>query len=350
MTQGRLQQTIKEYRQRLLAHERAAMASLDYAHRQTLAMIEPKLTALYDKMSAAQANGEDISTSWLYEQSRLEVITSWIEGQINQFAALAQMQTGQLQYMGTSLGQQAGMALLHSTIPAGVNWSFGLPSPLAIQALVGATQSNTPLAALFNGFGAEAANGAKTALISGVTLGYNPRQIAPSIQDALNISRYRALTIARTETLRSYRDANQATFQANSDVVDQWRWTCSLSSRTCAACLAMDGELFPLDESMDSHPNCRCTMTPVTKGWDDILSPLGIDTSDIPDTNPAQDMQTGSEWFDNQSADVQRQILGNAKYDAWANGDFTLDDIVGTNDDPDWGKSIYEKPLKELVK
>ena len=81
-------------------------------------------------------------------------------------------------------------------------------------------------------------------------------------------------------------------------------------------------------------------MTPVTKGWDEIFGPLGIDTSDIPDTNPAQDMQTGSEWFDNQDEATQRQILGNAKYDAWNNGDFTLDDIVGTNDDPDWGKSI----------
>ncbi len=345
---SRLQQTIAEYRQRLLAHERTASATLDYAHRQTLAMIEPKLNALYDKMSAAQANGEDISTSWLYEQQRLEVITSWIEGQINQFAALAQMQTGQLQSMGTSLGQQAGMALLNSTIPAGVSWSFGLPSPLAIQGMVGATQAGSPLADLFNGFGAEAAKGAKTALISGVTLGYNPRQIALSIQDALDISRYRALTIARTEMVRTYRGAAHETYRANDDVVDGWIWLCALLRSSCAACVAMNGTEHSLDEELNDHPNGACTPVPKTKSWADILGPLGIDTSDIPDTSVQ--IESGSDWFDNQSEDTQRAILGNAKYDAFQNGDFTLDDIVGTNDDPDWGKSIYEKPLKDLVK
>ncbi len=345
---NRLKQTIAEYRRRLLAHERTASATLDYAHRQTLAMIEPQLDLLYRAMTLYMQDGQPIPLEWLYEQHRLEVITSWIEGQINQFAALAQMQTGQLQSMGTSLGQQAGMALLNSTIPAGVNWSFGLPSPQAIQGMVGATQAGSPLADLFNGFGAEAAQGAKTALISGVTLGYNPRQIAPSIQDALNISRYRALTIARTEMVRTYRGAAHETYRANDDVVEGWIWVCALLRSSCAACVAMNGTEHSLDEELNDHPNGACTPVPKTKSWSDILGPLGIDTSDIPDTSVQ--IESGSDWFDNQSADTQRAILGPAKYDAFQNGDFTLDDIVGTNDDPDWGKSIYERSLKDLIK
>jgi len=311
-------------------------------------MIEPQLDLLYRAMTLYMQDGQPIPLEWLYEQHRLEVITSWIEGQINQFAALAQMQTGQLQSMGTSLGQQAGMALLNSTIPAGVSWSFGLPSPQAIQGMVGATQAGSPLADLFNGFGAEAAQGAKTALISGVTLGYNPRQIAPSIQDALNISRYRALTIARTEMVRTYRGAAHETYRANDDVVEGWIWVCALLRSSCAACVAMNGTEHSLDEELNDHPNGACTPVPKTKSWSDILGPLGIDTSDIPDTSVQ--IESGSDWFDNQSADTQRAILGPAKYDAFQNGDFTLDDIVGTNDDPDWGKSIYERSLKDLIK
>ncbi len=348
MSVSRLQQTIKEYRQRLLAHERTAMAALDFSHRQTLAAIEPQLNALYDKMSAAIANGEDISKSWLYEQKRLETITAWIQGTIDHFAALAQTQTGQLQYQGTSLGQQAAMALLHSTIPAGVNWSFGLPSPQAIQALVGATQAGSPLADLFNGFGAEAAQGAKQALITGITLGYNPRQIAPMVQDALNISRYRALTIARSEMIRSYRSANLETFRANDDVVDGWIWQCALDRTSCSACVAMHGTEHSLDETLDDHPNGRCVMVPKTKSWDDILGPLGIDTSNIPDTSV--ELESGADWFDRQDADTQKAILGPAKYAAFQNGDFGLEDIVGRTSDPDWGKSIYERSLKDLVK
>ena len=82
---SRIQDVIKEYRQRLLAHERAAMASLDYAHRQTLVMIESQLDLLYRAMTLYMQDGQPIPLEWLYEQHRLEVITSWIEGQINLF-------------------------------------------------------------------------------------------------------------------------------------------------------------------------------------------------------------------------------------------------------------------------
>lgn len=347
---SRLQDVIAQYRQRLLDHERTAMAVLDFAHRQAVAVIDAQLDTLFLAMTNYMQAGEPIPLEWLYENNRLLVLEQYITQVIDHYGAFTQMQVAQLQHMGVQLGTQSGMALLQSTVPQGVTFAFGIPDQKAITNLIGATQAGSPLADLFNGFGAEAAQAAKDALISGVTLGYGPRQIAPSIQDALNISRNRALTIARTESLRSYRGANLETFKANSDVVDQWRWTCALSMRTCAACIAMDGTLHDLSESMDSHPCCRCTMTPVTKSWDDILGPLGIDTTGIEDTNPALDMQTGQDWFNGLDADQQRQILGNAKYDAWANGDFSLDDIVGKSYDKDWGSSIYEKPLKALVK
>ena len=97
---------------------------------------------------------------------------------------------------------------------------------------------------------------------------------------------------------------------------------------------------------MDTHPNCRCVMLPQTKSWDDILGPLGIDTSNIPDTTIQ--VQSGSDWLDNQDAATQQSILG-AKYQGWANGDFTLQDIVGYSNSPDWGGTIYEKSLKQLT-
>jgi hypothetical protein len=148
--------------------------------------------------------------------------------------------------------------------------------------------------------------------------------------------------------IRAYRGANLETYRANEDVVGQWRWTCALSKRTCAACLAMDGTLHDLSEEMGSHPCCRCTPVPVTKDWAAILGPFGIDTSKIPDTRPT--IQSGVEWFDQQPDETQLAILGKGKFDAYQNGDFGLKDIVGHIHDKDWGHSIYEKPLKALVK
>ena len=91
-------------------------------------------------------------------------------------------------------------------------------------------------------------------------------------------------------------------------------------------------------------------MAPVTNPWSDILGPLGIDTSDLQETSAsAADYQNGADWFDEQDESTQRAILGNAKYEAYQNGAFDFSDIVGHSDDPKWGSSIYEKPLKELV-
>lgn len=204
-----------------------------------------------------------------------------------------------------------------------------------------------PLAQLLQGLGQVTADAVIAALIAGVARGENPRVIARDIQAALTSPLYRALTIARTEMLQSLRSSALATYQANSDVVRGWRWQADFSLRTCAACLAMDGTEFGVDESMDSHVNCRCVMIPLTNSWADILGPFGIDTSDIADASPDAG-QSGADWFDAQAADVQQQILGPGKLALYQNGDITLDDLVGYASDPQWGKSIYVKSLKQL--
>jgi len=347
MSLSQLQSAITHYRQQLKAHEAQAEQALEQAYAQVLSTIQPMLDQLYQQISDKLDAGEEIPLSWLYEQRRLEAISQYIEGQINHFGMLAQMQVGQLQQQAVQLGQQAAQWLLQATVPTGIQWSFGIPSPSALAQFIGATQVGSPLADLFSGFGAEAAQGVKDALITGLSLGYNPRDIAPSVQQALGISRNRALTISRTEMIRSYRGANLETYRANDDVVDGWIWNCALLKSSCAACVAMHGTFHSLDEELQDHPCGACSPIPHTKSWSDILGPLGIDTSDIPDTSP--DIQSGSEWFDGQSAETQRAILG-PKYEAWSNGDFTLDDVVGHSSDPVWGDSIYEKSLKELVK
>src|SRR5260221_267576 len=347
MSLSQLQSAIAHYRAQLKAREAQAEQALEQAYTQVMSTIRPMLDQLYQQISDKLDAGEEIPLSWLYERNRLEAITAYIQGQINHFGMLAQMQVGQLQQQAVHIGQQAAQWLLQATVPTGIQWSFGIPSPSALIQFIGATQAGSPTADLFSGFGAEAAQGVKNALITGLTLGYNPRDIAPQVQQALGISRNRALTISRTEMIRSYRGANLETFKANDDVVDGWIWNCALDRTSCSACVAMHGTEHSLDEMLDEHPNGRCSMIPKTKSWADILGPLGIDTSDIPDTS--SDIQSGSEWVDVHSEATQRAILG-PKYEAWSNGDFSLDDIVGHSSDPVWGDSIYERPLKDLVK
>src|SRR6266571_51110 len=348
MPKGRLQQVIAEYRKQLKSHEAQAERQLEAAYAHVLATIKPQLDRLYQQIAEKQHTGEEIPLSWLYEANRLEALTAFIEQQITYFGTLARMQTGQLQHQGVMMGTSAAQALMQASVPPGIKWSFGVPSPSAIADLVGATQAGSPLSDLFAGFGAEAAQGAKDALLTGVSLGYNPRQIAPMVQDALSISRSRALTIARSEQIRAYRSANLETFRANDDVVDGWIWVCALLKSSCSACVAMHGTHHGLDEELDDHPNGACSMLPKTKSWDDILSPLGINTEGIEDTSI--DIESGSDWFDKQNAATERAILGSdAAYDLYSSGNASLEDFVGTSSDPTWGDSIYQRSAKDVA-
>jgi len=347
MSTSRLISTMNDFRHRLAQHETSAQQTINSAYAGVMPGINARLNTLYKQIQDKLDNGETVPMSWLHEQGRLQNIKAFINSEINRFGSKALMTTHQLQQVGVQLGSQSALEMLDATVPSGVSWTWGRPSSEALRSFIGVSQSGSPLADLFQGFGAEAAEKVGQALLTGLSLGQNPRTIAPQVEQALGISRNRALVISRQEMLRCYKNAATETYRQNDDVVKQWRWTCAKSSNTCAACLAMDGSLHDISEDLESHVQCRCAPVPVTVGWDEILSKLGIeDISSIPS---APQMQTGSEWFHDQDADTQKQILGNAKYDAYKNGDFSFDDLVGHAHDADWGHSIYEKSLKQLV-
>lgn len=356
----RILKTIATYRQRLLDREAQAVATIERYHQYTIDnYIKPKLAKLYDdilkkykELEETREPGDttplNVPKSWIVERIRQENLQLLISGQIDQFGALALTQTRMLQYFGMNLGLESAQQQLHDVIPSAVKATFGVPSTKALENLVGATQAGSPLHDLFAGFGQETAEKAVQALVSGVANGDNPRTIAPRVQQALGVSRNRALIISRTESLRCYRSAALQTYRANDDVVGGWIWSADLSPRTCAACIAMNGTKHSLNEEFGSHPCCRCSPVPETRSFDSILSQLGIDGSDIPDTRVA--IQSGPDWFNEQPEEVKQQILGAAKYAAYNNGDFELSDIVGHSHSDDWGHSIYEKSLKDLVK
>lgn len=343
---SRLHHVTQDYRARLKAREAQAEQQLEQAYAHVMKTLEPALNHLYDQMVEKMASGEKIPMHWLVEAERLESIKKLIENQINHFGSFSQAQVLQAQHFATQLGQESAQEMLRATVPPGISWHFGIPSQAAIAELVGATQAGSPLADLFQGFGREAADGAAKALIRGVTLGINPRQIARDVQRELGTSRARALTISRTEMIRCYRSAALENYRANDDVCSGWIWMCSLLPKSCAACVAMHGTRHSLEEELNDHPNGSCAPVPETKPWADILGPLGIDTSGIEETGI--ELESGSAWLDKQGESVQRAILG-AKYDGWSNGDFSLSDVVGYDHDKDWGSSIKEKPLKDLV-
>lgn len=343
---GRIQQVAALYRAEVENLEASALKSLEAAYNHVGKISLPQLQFILKQLGDKQKSGEPVPLSWLYDEHRLRQVLATVMSSMNHFGMLSRSIVAQAQQRGIALGVQAAAATLQETVPHGYTWAFGRPHPQAISEAVAVMQPGSPLYDLFHGFGDEAATEVKDALVTGVTLGSNPKVIARNVEQALGIARSRSLVIARTEALRAYRSAQLLTFQANDDVVDSWIWQSALSKRTCAACIAMSGTEHPLSEPMESHPCCRCSPLPKTKPWSYILRSSGYgDIGPIPDTNANQ--PSGADWFADQDTDVQKTILG-PKYDGWKAGDFTLDDVVGKSYDKDWGGSIYEKSLKEL--
>lgn len=345
---GKLQDITNAYKKRLLSHESNAAHILDAAYLNAAKSIQPKLDALLKQIADAQAKGEKLQPSWLLEKNRLSAILSTINTEMSKYGNISSQVTLQLQQQGVDLGKQAGMAQLNTTVPPGISYQFGVPSTKALNSFVGTLQDGSPLNSLFDSFGIDSSAAVRQALFLGLTMGQNPRQVAASVQQALGVSRARALTISRDQMIGAYRSANFATFRANNDVVDKWIWSANLA-KACIACILMHGSIHDLDEEMDSHVQCACVPIPQTKPWLDIFSGTGIDTSSLSDDTMS--LPSGEDWFNNQDESTQRSILGNAKYDALQDGTVnSVADFLGKTHSENWGNSIKVKSLAEASK
>ena len=345
---GDIQSVMRQFQRDMLVIEHEATDAIERHYAAMLPKVQADLDILTSRMERdIAAEGKGLSPSWLYEQNRLNHLQGIIKAQVDYYAQVAHGSITQSIGKAAQEGIRASVGILDSTVPSGVSYAFGVPSPDAIHAAIGALQPDSPLQQLFAGWGKDTAARAGQALVYGVASGRNPRDVARDIQGLLGVNRNRALVISRNEMLNAYRSGSLANYRANSDTVMSWRWTCSFSDRTCGACLDMDGTIHDLDEDMNSHVSCRCSCVPITRSYADILGDAGIDGSDIEDSSP-DDWQTGQEWFIEQDAATQRQILGPSAYNAYQSGDVTLDDFLGHAQSAEWGASIYTKSLKEL--
>lgn len=172
-------------------------------------------------------------------------------------------------------------------------------------------------------------------LARNVSLGVNPRVTARQMRDEFGAAETRALTIARTESLRAFRAASLMTFAENSDSLDGWIWLSANNKRTCVSCLAMHGSVHPLTEEMQEHINGRCVAAPRVKGAN-----LRV--------------ETGAERFERWAEREQRAALGPAMYEAWRDGAVRLTpggarSVVGVHRNATWGDSVYARSLRAIV-
>lgn len=330
------------FRADLLRRDRVTARLLMEAYADAWRQVKADLDKLAKDADESETKGETLNRAWLARQDRLRSLERQIERQIAEVARIAGGAITADRVEAVQLGQQHARRLVEASLPEGrIAAAFNrLPSE-AVEQMVGALVAESPLSRLLAELGPEAARAARRSLLSGLALGRNPRKIAREVRKDVGGSLVRALTIARTETLRAYRGASIAAYQANDDVVKAWRWNARLDSRTCAFCWSMHGQVFPLSQRFASHPNCRCAPVPVTRS----LRELGVDVDDTaPDPGP-----TGVEAFGKLGASEQRQILGPAKYAAFKAGKLGLEDVRGFARVRGWGPVGFERSLRDIL-
>jgi len=346
----------------LLTNERRAASAMVRSYSTAYSAIQSEIGNMQRRIAAARAAGLDVSPAWLYQQGRLAVLQAQVLEQITKFGERADIILGGSINTASALGGTHAEALLATALPDGIAISpamdpvrvGGAPtaaasSPFvavvaeevslatgAIEKLTGALQPDAAVGRLLAQLGPDAAQAVTQALVQGLALAKNPRVIANGMRDALGGNLTRALTIARTETLRAYREASRATFTRNASVLDGWTWVSALGKRTCASCFAQHGSLHPLTEVMATHPRCRCSMAPATKSWRE----LGFG-----DTPESVKIEKGPDIFRRLPVDEQRATLGPGKLAALRSNGITLPDLVARKDSPVWGPGTSEASL-----
>ena len=324
-----LQRQTDDFRERVLRMEAASTQILSAAYADVLAQLEPRILALAEQIAEAKANGEEVGISWLFQLERYQELRRQIIVLMDGYGLTTKMVTTEAQKVITRQALlSAGEMLLPVSGGSGgeiVTLARGwaaVPDATVVE-MVGAMQQGTPVDAVIRSYGVDSVQQVNQALVRGMALGDSARQTAAVLR-ALGITRARAESLVRTETLRAARTATLAAY-TQSGVVRGWRWSASLSARTCAACLAMSGRVFPLTQPPRMHINCRCSCSPVL----------------INEPNRAAYL-TGAQWLAQQPVSVQQQVLGISGQQAYAAGDVELDDFVALHKSKDWGDSYVD--------
>jgi len=332
------------HREELLQRERQSAVRMVEAYGAAWQRIRHQLGGFESQIAQARALGTEISPAWLLQRDRLQSLQRQVEAEIAHFARFAEGQIWNGQQAAVDAAQAHAEELAGAGLgppPPGVTLAWDRLPTDALTDLVGFLGDGSPLRTLLDELGPDASAAVRKALIAGVATGQNPTAIARTIREALGGNLVRALTISRTEVLRSYREASRRSYHANRDIVTGWLWQAGLSSRTCASCWAMHGSFHRLDERLDDHPRGRCTMLPVTKTWAELGFP------GVPETRI--EVQRGPDLFAKLPAAEQREILGPARYAAYRQGLITLDDLVHRSHDPRWGTMRREASLREVL-
>lgn len=326
---SQLENAIATFRRELLANERSAASAMVRAYGQAWVEISAQIADIQRELRGVA------NPALAYRERYLLAVRQQVAQKLAEFARLAEASTLVTQQAAATAALTNAATMANIVSGGAVQGFYTRPPAEAIEALIGAASDGSPLNELFGELFDYADDVADT-FASGLAAGLNPREIADMLRAQFGVPLTRALVIARTETLRAYREAAWLSFQQNRDIISGWIWISAADRRSCVSCIAMHGSRHRLDERLDDHPNGRCVMAPIVRGF------------------PPPNIAPGAERFAALSADDQLRIMGPAMLAAWRDGLIDLTPtgehtVVGRRRSKRWGTMRYARSLRAIL-
>jgi SPP1 gp7 family putative phage head morphogenesis protein len=124
------------------------------------------------------------------------------------------------------------------------------------------------------------------------------RDVQKDLMKSINLSEFKANTIARTEINEAYRKTTKKAYLELG--VQKFIWMSAQDSRTCAICWGLHGQRFNNAEFTIAHPNCRCTLIASVRGAD-------------------KNVRHPENRFNQLSDNRKKMILGKTRYEKYKN-------------------------------
>lgn len=327
------------FRAELAREEARALRQMALAMRSLLDRLDDRLISVGNRVARQAAAGR-VSPGAVVELGEFLALRQEAERLLTNYAHGVEEQTAALQRLRIEQALTHTRQLAETALPPGLTFerlarlgiTWARIDPVALEYMVGRLRDGTSLRAYLE---ARVVNGTIQRVVDTLTTGIvdNPRITAAALRQNFAGGAAQAMRVARTETLRSYRDAARASYQRNPRVVKGYRRVASLDDRTCAACWILDGTLYVSSGDMDEHVQGRCFTVPETVTWRD----LGLRGPEV-ERGP-----TGAERFRDLGPDRQRAIIGNKRQaDAFLSGRIGLADLVQRHVNPMFGGQFVQ--------
>jgi hypothetical protein len=157
----------------------------------------------------------------------------------------------------------------------------------------------------------------RNALVNALSQGMSAAQAGRAVRGVIRASWMQADVIVRSEFVRVANQASLTLFDQNQNLLSgvQWSGTIDRRRKTCIQCGVLDGRVWKKSSEalvpvVNTHPLCACILIPVVRGA------------------PPSKTISYREWFREQDAAMQREILGPTRYKLYKSGGYKLPDFA----------------------